>query len=164
MKTDIVYKTLPSKSGTMLEKKTLTTHSPLNSRTPDQISKRNVLKIAQLGTYQKDAMESFGLELPWSSTHSFHALPLGKFVSAFFCRLTLLRRLIVEKSWMNWHIAYLFVSTASFWFFSSSIAWLRIWRRIKKINPLHHHPSVKTTISSVLDCLIIKHKHIQPEA
>jgi hypothetical protein len=37
-------------------------------------------------------MESSGLKSPWSSNHSFHALPLGKSLSAFFCRLTLLKQ------------------------------------------------------------------------
>jgi len=60
------------------------------------------------------------IEIALKFQPQFHTLPLGKFLSAFVCRLTLLRRLIDEKAWMNWHIAFLFMSTASFWFFSSS--------------------------------------------
>ncbi len=71
------------------------------------------------------AMELPGLKSPWSSIHSFHALSLGKSLSAFFCRLTLLRRFTVRKAWMNWHIAFLFKSTASSNFFSASTAKLK---------------------------------------
>ncbi len=68
------------------------------------------------------AMELSELKSPWSSIQSFHALPIGKSFSASFCRLILLRRFIVGKVWMNWHIAFLFKSTASVKFFSSSTA------------------------------------------
>ena len=49
-------------------------------------------------------------------------LPLRKSLSTLFCRLTLFRRLITitkKASWMNWYIAFLFMSKGSFWFFSS---------------------------------------------
>jgi len=67
------------------------------------------------------AIESSGLYSSHISFHTVHPFPLGYVLFAFCCRLTLFNRLIVENAWMNCPITFLFRSTASLNFLSSSV-------------------------------------------
>ena len=92
----------------------LTSHDAISSRCFRGFFLFASLSLLNASSSSVSAMESSRLKSPWSSAHSFHTLPLGKSLSASFCRLTLLRRLIVAKAWMICHIAFLFMLTASF--------------------------------------------------
>ena len=77
----------------------LTSHDAISSNSFRGFFLFASLSLLNTSSSSVSAMESSGLKSPWSSAHNIHTLPLGKSVSAFFCRLALLRRLTIEKAW-----------------------------------------------------------------